>query len=66
MAEDACRQILGAVEGIVKEFAFDVFAVGKDLPLVGAAFGLLHMIASRVDQAKVSRGRGKGHYFIMC
>ena len=51
-----CSQILGAAEGIVKEFGAEVLAVGKDLPLVGAAFGVLHMIAERAGQAKVWKG----------
>ena len=52
-AREVSRMILGAAKGVIEEFGAEVLAVGKDLPLVGAAFGLLQMIASRAVQAKV-------------
>ena len=38
---------------VVSEWGAEVVAVGKDLPMVGAAFGLMHMIVCRAQTTQV-------------
>ena len=55
----ACMTLLNGAMDHLQEFGAEVLAIGKDLPMVGAAFSALLMIANRAQQAKVRGGRDR-------